>query len=86
MKASILKFLQIHGEGTDAEIAKALKMPKEHVKDEVLLLSSAGEVVCCLVTRITDSNIMEGLSCRLSSRSPTPKRRPKPGLNKVTSK
>ena len=86
MKASILKFLETHGEGTDAEIARALRMPAELVKSEVLLLSSAGDVVCCSVTRIVDGNTMEGVSCRLSSRAPTPKRRPKPVFNKVTSK
>lgn len=84
MKASILKFLESHGEGTDAEIAKALRMPTEYVKNEVLLLSSAGDLVCCSVIRIVDGNTMEGLSCRLSSTGPAPKRRPKPGFNKVT--
>ncbi len=82
MKASIMEFLKVHGEGLDAEIAKALRLPVSQVRERVLQLSSAGEVICCEVTRYVDGKKVEGISCRPAGKLPTPARGPKPGAKK----
>jgi hypothetical protein len=82
MSASILDFLKTNGEGLDADIAKALHMPVAAVKAQVSQLSSAGEVICCKVTRYIDGKKIEGVSCRLSGNLPTPARGPKPGAKR----
>ena len=53
MKTAILQYLRINGEQMDVEIAKALHMPKTLVLSHISQLSSAGEVICCQVTRYT---------------------------------
>jgi hypothetical protein len=82
MSAAILQYLKANGEGLDLEIAKALHMPVATVKSQVSQLSSAGEVICCLVTRYVDGKKIEGVSCRLSGNVPTPARGPKPGAKR----
>lgn len=82
MSALILDFLKTNGEGLDADIAKALHMPVATVKAQVSQLSSAGEVICCKVTRYIDGKKIEGVSCRLSGNLPTPARGPKPGAKR----
>ena len=64
--ASILHFLKTNGEQLDAKIAEALQMPMTMVTGHVSQLSSAGEVICCKVTRYIDGKMIEGVSCRLS--------------------
>lgn len=71
MNAAILGFLRTHGEELDADIAKALHLPMAFVRSEVAELSTAGEVVCCRVTRYRNGKKTEGVSCRLS-RGPPP--------------
>jgi hypothetical protein len=66
MNASILDFLKTNGERLEAEIANALHVPMTLVQSHVSQLSSAGEVVCCKVTRFLDGKKIEGTSCRLS--------------------
>jgi hypothetical protein len=83
MNATILDFLKTNGEGLDADIAKALRLPMAMVKSHVSQLSAAGEVICCKVTRYVDGKKIEGVSCRLSGRLPTPARGPKPGAKRV---
>ncbi len=83
MKATILEFLKINGEGLDAEIAKALRLPMAQVRTHVAQLASEGEVICCKVARFTDGKKIEGVSCRLSGRLPTPARGPKPGAKRA---
>ena len=80
--ASILVFLKANGERLDAEIATALHMPMNQVKSHVSQLSSAGEVVCCKVTRYVGGEKIEGVSCRLSCSLPAPARGPKPGAKR----
>lgn len=82
MNALILNFLKTNGEGLDADIAKALHLPVAQVKNQVSQLSSAGEVICCKVTRYVDGKKIEGISCRLSGNLPTPARGPKPGAKR----
>ena len=82
MDASILHFLKTNGERLDAEIANALHIPISLVKTHISQLSSAGEVICCKVTRYIDGQVTEGVSCRLSCNLPTPARGPKPGAKR----
>ena len=79
MNASILDFLKANGERLDAEIAAALQMSITRVTDHVSQLSSAGEVICCKVTRYIDGKPIEGVSCRLACHVPPPARGRKPG-------
>jgi hypothetical protein len=82
MNASILTFLRNNGEQLDAEIAKALKIPLKTLQSQVSQLSSAGEVICCNVTRFIDGQKIEGISCRLSCDLPAPARGRKPGVKR----
>lgn len=79
MHATIIKYLKENGEQLDAEIAKALRIPKAHVDSQIAQLSLAGEVICCQVTRYVDGKKIEGVSCRLSAYVPPRATGPKPG-------
>jgi hypothetical protein len=72
MDESIIEFLKIHGERLDADIAQALKMPMSRLKRSVSELTSAGEIVCCRVTRFDGGRKIEGMSYRLANSSPPP--------------
>lgn len=85
MNASILDFLKTNGEQLEAEIAKALHMPMTLVQSQVSQLSSAGEVICCKVTRYIDGKKIEGMSCRLSCNLPPHAPGPKPGAKRKPS-
>ncbi len=85
MHTLILQYLKTNGEGLDLEIAKALHLPVTQVKTQISQLSSAGEVICCKVTRYVDGKKIEGISCRLSGNVPTPARGPKPGAKREAS-
>ena len=82
MKTTILQFLRNNGEQLDAEIAKALHMPKTLVLNHISQLSSAGEVICCQVTRYFGGKPIEGVSCRLSAYVPPRASGPKPGAKR----
>ncbi|MBS1173310.1 MAG: hypothetical protein H6R12_2140 [Proteobacteria bacterium] len=82
MNASILAFLKTNGEQLDAQIAAALQMPMAMVARDMSQLSSAGEVICCKVTRYIDAKPIEGVSCRLSCQVPPPARGRKPGATR----
>ncbi|MBI3529032.1 MAG: helix-turn-helix transcriptional regulator [Betaproteobacteria bacterium] len=82
MNTSILQFLRDNGEQMDAEIAKALRMPKALVQKHISQLSSAGEVICCQATRFFNGKKVEGVSCRLSAYIPPRATGPKPGAKR----
>jgi len=82
MSETILQFLRNNGEQLDAEIAKALHMPKTTVLSHISQLSSAGEVICCQVTRYFDGKKIEGVSCRLAAYIPPRATGPKPGAKR----
>ncbi len=82
MNASILQFLKSNGERLDADIAKALNIPIVQLRNQVSQLSSAGDVICCKVTRYIEGQKIEGVSCRLSCDLPAPARGRKPGVKK----
>ena len=82
MNETILQFLRNNGEQLDAEIAKALHMPKAVVLSHISQLSSAGEVICCQVTRYFGGKKIEGVSCRLAAYIPPRATGPKPGAKR----
>jgi len=82
MNTSILQYLRTNGEQLDADIAKALHMPKAQVLSHISQLSSAGEVICCQVTRFNDGKKIEGVSCRLAAYVPPRATGPKPGAKR----
>jgi DNA-binding IclR family transcriptional regulator len=82
MKTTILQYLRNNGEQLDADIAKALHMPKTQVLSQIAQLSSAGEVICCQVTRYFGGKQIEGVSCRLSAYVPPRATGPKPGAKR----
>ena len=85
MNANILKYLKSHGEQLDADIAKALGMPKAQVESQLSQLSAAGEVICCHVTRYNGDKKIEGMSYRLSAHVPPRAPGRKPGGAKQSS-
>ena len=85
MNETILQFLRNNGEQLDAEIAKALHMSKTAVLSQISQLSSAGEVICCQVTRYFDGKKIEGVSCRLAAYIPPRATGPKPGAKRGVS-
>jgi len=82
MKANILQYLKSHGEQMDVDIAKALHMQKSAVLDQIAELSSAGEVICCQVTKYRGGKPIEGVSCRLAAYTPPRATGPKPGAKR----
>jgi predicted transcriptional regulator len=82
MKTTILQFLKNNGEQLDVEIAEALRMPKSVVLSHISQLSSAGEVICCQVTRYFGGKQIGGVSCRLSAYVPPRAAGPKPGAKR----
>ena len=82
MNATILEYLRNNGEQLDADIAKALHMPQALVEKHISQLSSAGEVICCHVTRYLGGKKIEGVSCRLSAFVPPRATGPKPGAKR----
>jgi hypothetical protein len=83
MQATIIKYLRENGEQLDAEIAKALHIPKAQVENYIAQLSLAGEVICCQVTRYVGGKKIEGVSCRLSAYVPPRASGPKPGTKRA---
>lgn len=83
MNSTFLQYLRENGEQLDAEIAKALHMPKAQVLSMISQLSTAGEVICCQVTRNINGKMVEGVSCRLSAYVPPRSSGPKPGAKKA---
>jgi len=80
--AAILQYLKANGEQLDVDLASALSIPISRLRQLVVELSAAGDVICCHVTRFVDGKKIEGTSCRLSCDLPAPTRGRKPGGSK----
>ena len=85
MSANILKYLRTHGEQLDADISKALKIPKAQLDKQLTDLLSAGEIICCHVTRYNGDKKIEGMSYRLSAHVPPRAPGRKPGAKSQAS-
>jgi hypothetical protein len=81
MGPSVIEFLQANGEKMEAEIAKALHVPILVLQEQLAQLKSAGEVICCKVTRFAGGKTIEGISYRLS-RAKSGKPIPPPTISK----
>ena len=66
MSVAIKEFLQHNGEMMEAEIATALNIPMAQIQSQLALLSNAGDVIGCKVTRYGGGTTVEGTSYRLS--------------------
>ena len=82
MKEAITQYLRTNGEQLNADIAKALKIPRDVVKRHVSQLAAAGDVICCKVTRYSDGKKVEDVSCRLSAYVPPRSPGRKPGVKR----
>ena len=82
MKEAITQYLRTNGEQLNADIAKALKIPRDVVKRHVSQLAAAGDVICCQVTRYSDGKKVEDVSCRLSAYVPPRSPGRKPGVKR----
>lgn len=82
MKDMIIQHLRANGEQLNADIAAALKIPRDVVRRHVSQLSSAGDVICCQVTRYSDGKKVEDVSCRLSAYVPPRSPGRKPGVKR----
>ena len=78
MSENILKYLRTQGEQLDADISKALKIPKVQLEKQLSELLTAGAVICCHVTSFSGDKKIEGMSYRLSAHVPprAPGRKP----------
>jgi DNA-binding Lrp family transcriptional regulator len=75
----ILKYLKNRGEQLDTEIAKAIGMSVESVRNNVSKLSAAGEVMVCRSIRFDNGKQKEQMLCRIAGYIPpaAPGRKPK---------
>ena len=76
--AAILQYLKANGEQLDVDLASALSIPISRLRQLVVELSAAGDVICCQATRFIEGRKVEGTSCRLSCDLPAPARGRKP--------
>ena len=76
--AAILQYLKANGEQLDVDLASALSIPISRLRQLVVELSAAGDVICCQPPRFIEGRIVEGTSWRLSCVLPAPARGRKP--------
>jgi len=79
--APVLQCLKKHGQLLDTEIAAAIGISLQEVRESILELSSRGEISKCSVTRFNTGKPVEGILCRLSGAIPpkAPGRKPAAG-------
>lgn len=77
--SAILDFLKANGPHLDSEIADALSLSLTQVRDQVAVLSSSGDLICCSTIKFKAGVSIEGISCRVSCYIPPAARGRKPG-------
>ena len=70
MMNEIIKYLKLHGEKLDTEIAVAVGIPLAKARLQLTALSASGEVITCHTTRFEKGKKIEGISCRLAGYIP----------------
>ena len=65
MTETIVAFLRANAEQLDVDMAEALNIPLDELRQEIARLAASGDVICCRVTRFIDGRKIEGISCRL---------------------
>ena len=68
----ILQYLKKHGPRLDLEIAKAMGMPLETVRQRVAGLRATGDVITCDLTRFEEGKPIQAWICRVSGYTPPP--------------
>ncbi len=66
----ILKYLKVHGDRLDSEIAKALGLTLAKAHQQLAELAAEGEIVTCHTIRFDKGKQIEGYSCRLAGFTP----------------
>jgi DNA-binding IclR family transcriptional regulator len=66
----IMKYLKVHGERLDSEIASGTGLSLANVSRGLSELSAKGEVMMCRLTRFADGKKIEGMLCRVSGYVP----------------
>jgi len=59
-----LQCLKKHGERLDSEIAEEMGVPLATVRERLVRLAAAGEIITCNLTRFEGGKRIEGLLCR----------------------
>ncbi len=62
---SILKYLKLHGEQLDVDIAAALSIPLDRTRRYLTRLAADGDVMTYSSTRFVGGVKVEGVRCRL---------------------
>lgn len=75
----IVQHLKQHGEQLDSEIAAAMGMSLESVRQAVARLAAEGEVMVCRSIRYKDGREVEATLCRVAGYIPPPSPGRKPG-------
>ena len=70
-RADILSYLKKSGQRLDTEIAKEMNLPLATVREQVLELGEAREIMLCWLTRFSGGKPVEGWLCRVSGYSPS---------------
>lgn len=70
MMNEIIKYLKLHGEKLDTEIAEAVGISLAKARLQLTELSASGEVITCHTTRFEKGKKIEGISCRLAGHIP----------------
>jgi DNA-binding IclR family transcriptional regulator len=75
-----LQCLKKHGERLDSEIAEEMGMPLATVRECLVRLAAAGEIITCNLTRFESGNPVQALQCRVTGYVPpkAPGRKPTP--------
>jgi len=75
-----LQCLKKHGERLDSEIAEELGLPLATVRQRLVRLAAAGEIITCNLTRFDSGSPVEALLCRVTGYVPpkAPGRKPGP--------
>ena len=75
-----LQCLRKHGERLDSQIAHEMGVPVGAVRDCLMRLAAAGEIITCNLTRFERGNRVEALLCRVAGYIPpkAPGRKPNP--------
>ena len=75
-----LECLKKHGERLDSEIAEEMGVPLAMVRQRLVRLAAAGEIITCTLTRFESGNPVEALLCRVTGYVPpkAPGRKPNP--------
>ncbi|MGH8683118.1 MAG: helix-turn-helix domain-containing protein [Burkholderiales bacterium] len=76
----ILECLKKHGERLDSEIAEEMGVPLTTVRQRLVRLAAAGEIITCNLIRFESGNQSEALLCRVTGYVPpkAPGRKPNP--------